>query len=36
MDEASDTNEDEEEEDYDMKFPPEYHNKSPSNMKVVE
>jgi hypothetical protein len=26
----------EEEEDYDMKFPAEYHNKTPSNIKVVE
>jgi hypothetical protein len=28
--------ENEEEEDFDMKFPIEYHNKSPSNMKVIE
>lgn len=23
-------------EEFDMKFPPQYHNKAPSNMKVIE
>jgi hypothetical protein len=28
--------EEDESEDFDMKFPPHYHNKTPGNMKVVE